>query len=66
MLNQFNKGGKTENSLKINVIRPVNLPFIQEEPKFWLISDETTRRTGNYAKMGFLTDDHDLKDTIVK
>ena len=30
------------------------------------ISDETARKTGNNANMGFPTDDHDLRDTIVK
>ena len=30
------------------------------------ISDETARKTGNNAIIGFLTDDHHLRDTIVK
>ena len=54
-----------ENSFKIDVIRPVNLPFIQDEMTLSGISYEMARRTGNNAKMGFLTDDHDLRDTIV-
>ena len=45
-----------ENSLKIDVIRHVNLMFIQEEMTLWWISGETASRTGNTAKMGFLTD----------
>ena len=55
-----------ENSFKINKIRPVNLPFIQEEITLRWISDVTAIRTGNNAKMGFLSVDHDLRDTIVK
>ena len=55
-----------KNSFKIDVISHVNLPFIQEEMTLWSISDETIRRTCNNAKMGFLTDDHDLRDKIVK
>ena len=55
-----------ENSFKINVIRLLNLLFIQEEMTLWWICDETARKTGNNAKTGFLTDDHDLRDTIVK
>ena len=55
-----------ESSFKIDVIRPVNLPLIQEEMTLWWISDKITRRIGNIAKMGFLTKDHDLRDTIVK
>ena len=54
-----------ENSFKIDVIRHANLPFIQEEMTLWWVSDETARKTGNNAKMGFLSDDHNLKDTIV-
>ena len=53
-------------SFKIDVIRPVNLPFIQEEMTLWWISDETENKTDNIAKMGFLTDDYDLRDTLVK
>ena len=55
-----------DNLFKIDVICPVNLPFIQEEMTLSSISDKTARRTGNDAKMGFLIDDHDLRDTIVK
>ena len=55
-----------KNSFKIDVIRPVNLPLIQTQMTLLWISDETARRTGNNAKMGFLTDDNDLRDTIVK
>ena len=55
-----------ENSFKIDVIRPVKLPFIRVEMTLWWISDETARRTGNNAKLGFLTDDHHLRDTIIK
>ena len=29
-------------------------------------SDETASRTGKNAEMGFLNDDHDLRDIIVK
>ena len=50
-----------ENSFKIYVIRPVNLPFIQEEMTLWWISDETARRTGNNAKFGF-----EVRDTLMK
>ena len=52
----------TEISFKIDVIRAVNPPFIQDEMTLLWISDETTRRNGNIAKMDFLTDDHDLRD----
>ena len=55
-----------ENSFKIDVIRPVNLLLIQEEMPLRWIRDETARRTGNIENMGFLTDDHDLRDTIMK
>ena len=44
-----------ENSLKIGVISPVNLPFIQEEMTLW----SAMKRQYNNAKMGFPTDDHD-------
>ena len=54
-----------ENLFKIDVIRPVNLPLIQDEMTLSWISDETARRTDNNAKMDFLTDDHDLRDTLV-
>ena len=46
-----------ENSFKIDVIRPVNRPYIQEEMTLRWISDETATRTGNNAKIDFLTDD---------
>ena len=55
-----------ENSFKIDVIRPVNLPFIHEEMTLLCISNKTTRRTGNKAIIGFFTDEHDLRDTILK
>ena len=55
-----------KNALKTYVIRPVHLPFIQEEMTSWCISDEMARRSGNNTKIGFLTDDYDIKDTIVK
>ena len=32
----------------------------------WWISDETARRTGNNAKMNFLSDDNELRETVVK
>ena len=54
------------NSFKIDVTRPINLPFIQWEMTLWWISDETTRWTGKNAIIGFLADDHDLRDTIEK
>ena len=53
----FPKMENAENLLKIDVIKPINLPFIQEKMTLWWISDETARRTGNNAKMGFLTED---------
>ena len=40
--------------VKIDVISRVNLPFIQEEMTLWLID--------NNAKIGFLPDDHDLRE----
>ena len=55
-----------ENALIIDVLRAVNLRFILEEMTLWWISEETARRTGNNAKMGFLTDDNDIRDTIIK
>ena len=55
-----------ENSFKLDVIRHVNLLLIQAEMTLWWISDETASRTGSNAKMGFLTHDHDLRDTIMK
>ena len=55
-----------ENWFKIIVLRHVSLPFSQEEMTLWWISNETARRTGNNTKMGFLTHEHDLRDTIVK
>ena len=55
-----------ENSFKIDVTRHVNHSLIQEEMTLWWISDKTTKRTGNIANMGFLTDDHDLRDTTMK
>ena len=55
-----------ENSFKIDVIRPVNIPFIQKEMTLWWISDETARRIGNNAKIDFVTDDLDLRDTAWK
>ena len=55
-----------KNSFKIDVISPVSPPFIQEEMALLWLSDEMARKTGSNAKIGFLTDDHDLGDTIVK
>ena len=49
-----------EISFIIEVIRPVNLPFIQEEIKLWKIIDQTASRTGNTAKICFLTKNHYL------
>ena len=54
-----------ENSLKIDVIIPVNRPFIEELMTLWWISDEPAKRSGNNAKLIFFSDDHDLKDKIV-
>ena len=48
-----------ENSFIIGVLRPVNLPL-------WWVSDEMARRIDDNTKMGLITDDHDLRDTIVK
>ena len=52
-----------ENSLIIDVIRPVNLPFNQEEMTLWGIRDETAGRTDNIEKMDFQIEDNDLRDT---
>ena len=53
-----------ENSFKIDVIRPVNLPFIQEEMTLCWISDKTARWTDSNAKIACRADNHDLRDTI--
>ena len=50
-----------ENIFQIDVISSVNFPFIQEEMTLWWIRDEMAIRIGNKAKLGFLTDDHDLE-----
>ena len=55
-----------ENSLKIDVIRPVNFSFIQDEMTLWWIIDETSRKNGNNTKRGSLIDDHGLRVTVVK
>ena len=49
-----------EKSIKIDLIRPVNL---QEEMTLRQISDETERRIGSNAQMGFLPYDIDLRHT---
>ena len=59
------KMDNAENSFKIDVIRHVNLPIIREEMTLLWISDETAGNTDNKAKFGFLTDENDLRDTIV-
>ena len=43
----------TENSFKIDVIRHVDPPYIQEEMVVWF-NDETASRTSNNAKKAFL------------
>ena len=53
-----------KNSFKIDEIRPVNLPFIQEEMTLCWISDVMARMTGSNAKVGVRADDHYLIDTI--
>ena len=50
-----------ENSFQIDVIRHINLPFIQEEMTLRRISGKTARRTGNNSKMGYLADDRCLR-----
>ena len=54
----FGSSPKRENaeiSIKIDVLSRVNIPFVQEEMTLCLIE--------NNAKIGFLTDDHDLRDS---
>ena len=51
---------------EIPLIRPVDLPFIQEEMMLCWLSGEMARRIDNNTIVGFLTDGHDLRDTIVK
>ena len=55
-----------ENSFKMDVIRHVNLPFIQEEMTLWWVSDETARKTGNNANMAFLATTMTLKTQSCK
>ena len=42
-----------KHSFKIDVIRAVNLPFIQEEMALCWMSDEMTSGTGNTANTDF-------------
>ena len=42
-------------SFNIDEIRPVNLPFIQEEMTLWRLRDKTASWTGNTTNIGFLT-----------